>query len=315
MQPFQTVGRDHNLLHVIIVISNPAQFQGRYRLFRDMVQRLEATEGIHVVQVEHAFGNRRFEVTETGNLDHVQVRGTSELWLKENLINLGVQRLHQTHPDWEYVAWIDSDISFEDPTWPAKTIHALQHHPVVQMFETSKDLGVDGKVIRTRKSFGSQYQKLLGCQGYYGFSHTGYAWAIRRDAFDAIGGLIDYDIIGSADWHMAYAMVGRIMEAIPAALHGPYRQWLIQFQERCDKVIQRNLGFVPLTVYHHWHGSISKRKYETRWKIMADSQFNPITDLIKDSQGLYKFAGNKPKLQAAMRNYFISRDEDNTTEG
>ena len=316
MGQFQDTGRDHNLLHVIIVISNPAHFAGRYRLFRDMVERLKRTEGIHVVAVEHAFGHRRFEVTDADNMDHVQVRGSSELWLKENMINLGVQRLHLTHPDWQYVAWIDSDIAFENPNWPADTIHALQHHPVVQMFETSKDLGKDGHVIRTRTSFGAQYQRSqpIDRSKYQGFSHTGYAWAITREAFDALGGLIDYDIIGSADWHMAYGMVGRIHEVIPPQLQGPYRRWLVQFQERCDWVIKRNLGYVPGCVVHHWHGSISKRKYETRWKILDDAKFNPETDIIKDSQGLYTFAGNKPQFQADMRAYFIGRDEDNPND-
>jgi hypothetical protein len=37
---------------------------------------------------------------------------------------------------------------------------------------------------------------------------TGGAWAFRRPAFDAVGGLLDTCILGSADWHMAFGLAG-----------------------------------------------------------------------------------------------------------
>jgi hypothetical protein len=39
---------------------------------------------------------------------------------------------------------------------------------------------------------------------------TGGAWAFRRSAFDAVGGLLDTCILGSADWHMAFGLVGAV---------------------------------------------------------------------------------------------------------
>src|SRR5260370_1321719 len=38
---------------------------------------------------------------------------------------------------------------------------------------------------------------------------TGGAWAWRRHAFNTVGGMLDTCILGSGDWHMAFALIGR----------------------------------------------------------------------------------------------------------
>ena len=43
---------------------------------------------------------------------------------------------------------------------------------------------------------------------------------------------------------------------------------------------------------------------------MVDNDFDPDTDLTRDDDGLYRFSGNKPRLQEAISDYFRSRDED-----
>ena len=61
-----------------------------------------------------------------------------------------------------------------------------------------------------------------------------------------------------------------------------------------------------------WHGRQSDRGYATRWKLLVDNDFDPDTDLTRDDVGLYRFSGNKPRLQEAIFDYFRSRDEDAT---
>jgi hypothetical protein len=49
--------------------------------------------------------------------------------------------------------------------------------------------------------------------GSYGsgkWNHTGFAGACRKSAWDNLGGLIDWAILGSADYHMAAALVGNV---------------------------------------------------------------------------------------------------------
>jgi hypothetical protein len=39
-------------------------------------------------------------------------------------------------------------------------------------------------------------------------------------------------------------------------------------------------------------------------------QFNPVTDVKRNSYGVLEFAGNKPALEAAWLKYLIARNED-----
>jgi hypothetical protein len=67
-----------------------------------------------------------------------------ELWLKENLINAGVQRLPY---DWQQVCWLDSDIHFVRPNWVGECIHKLQHYAFLQMFSEARDLAPDYQML------------------------------------------------------------------------------------------------------------------------------------------------------------------------
>lgn len=53
------------------------------------------------------------------------MRSFDELWHKENLINIGIA---SPPADWQYVAWIDADVSFSNPCWAVETVQQLHHH-------------------------------------------------------------------------------------------------------------------------------------------------------------------------------------------
>jgi hypothetical protein len=308
-------------LHVISVISNPVMYHSRYKLYREFETQMQR-HNVNLITVEVAFGDRAFEVTQAGNFNHVQARTWDELWHKENMINLGLQRLPA---DWQYVAWIDADVQFVNPNWVEQTIHQLQHHHVIQLFSDCIDMGPEGQVIEHHKSFCHQYLEhgfdsiLKADSGYYAksgskiaFPHPGYAWAARREAIDALGGLIDWAILGAGDHHMAWALVEHVEKSNPGGLHPNYLSRLLLFQDRCKEHIKKDIGYVSGTILHAWHGKKKDRRYQSRWKILQDHKFDPAVDIIKDSQGLWQLAGNKTALRDDLRKYFRSRDEDST---
>lgn len=80
---------------------------------------------------------------------------------------------------------------------------------------------------------------------------------------------------------------------------------------RCDVAIKGNVGHVRGLCLHHWHGRSETRGYEKRWDILSFHKFDPATDLVIDSSnGLYRFAGNKPKMEDDIRMSLSSRNED-----
>lgn len=50
-----------------------------------------------------------YKVTRPQNEPYdIQMNITEEFYLRENFINVAVQRINQYHSDWDYISWIDS---------------------------------------------------------------------------------------------------------------------------------------------------------------------------------------------------------------
>ena len=313
-------------LDVVAVVSNPVRYRSRYDLFRAFQAHVQES-GARLTVVEMAHGNRPFEVTEPANPRHVQVRSAHELWHKENLVNLGIARLPR---DSRYIAWVDADLTFVRPDWVQETLQQLQHYPIVQMFAEAHDLDPDGMLLNSFRSFSYSHvhgiPRLKGA-GYYGgtpsfdlfssriayWHHPGFAWAARREAIDTLGGLFDVAVVGEADYIMAKALVGEALDVLYPGVSPGYRKAVMDWQTRAMK-IQANVGYVPGTVLHHWHGRKASRKYWDRCKILTDTQFDPSVDLKRDWQGLYQLVDHdQPRsilLRDAIRSYFRGRNED-----
>lgn len=328
---------NNRILHVVSVISNPVRYESRYQLFDKFETYMERFPNVRFHTVEVAFGDRqfyvgskashmnRYDLKDVAGIIHpsgesykgeqmwrLQLRTFEELWHKENMINLGIQSLPN---DWEYVAWIDADVTFAREDWVEETIQQLQHYQFVQMFENAIDLGPTGQTLKIHNGFISQYMKGADYKPGYHDWHPGFAWAARREAIDAVGGLIDTGILGSGDRHMACALVGKVEHSYSGGVHPNYAMLLHEWQSRATRYIKFDVGFVPGTVIHNWHGKKTDRQYSSRWRILEDNQFNPLTDIKRDWQGLWQLEVNNERqitLRDQIRRYFRARNEDST---
>ena len=311
-------------LVVVTIISNPVRYRSRYELYWKFEEAMRQA-GATLITVEQAFGERPFVVTERDNPLHVQVRSIDELWHKENMVNIGISYASQVFPDWKYLAWVDADVMPMRPVreWLEETVQQLQHYQVVQMFKTAFDLDPNHNLIgQAQQSFISRYMDSgyqLPVKGgfwsdryYMEHGHPGYAWAATREALDYLGGLIDFAILGAGDRHMALGLVG-CMEQSFEHLNQAYRDHLMEWQKRSERWIKRDIGIVPGSIFHFWHGKKKDRRYTDRWKILRDNNFNPATDIKKDAQGLYvleTWTSRQIMMRDQLRSYFRSRSED-----
>jgi hypothetical protein len=124
-----------------------------------------------------------------------------------------------------------------------------------------------------------------------------------------MGGLLDINVVGGGDHQMAKGFYGTADKAIPFKSTPGYRAAVLSWQEHALG-LKQNVGFVPGTLMHYWHGQKVKRGYFDRWQILAKNNFDPVTDLRKDWQGLWQLAGNKPQLRDDLRAYLRQRNED-----
>lgn len=293
------------ILYVIAVVSNPARFKRRYQLFNEFCDRMKYEQQIVLVTVELQQGSRPFATDAT-----IKLRTDHELWFKENLINVAVRELPH---DWEYMAWIDADIEFQNKNWVADTINQLQTFKIIQLFSHCVDLGVNNETLQVHTGFAYAYfngEINSEPKKYGNYMHVGYAWAITKDAYNKLGGLMEFPILGSADNHMCHAFVGEVDLSLNKNLHPNYILLCDIFQQRCNRHIKKNIGFIHGTIMHHFHGNKADRKYQDRWNILVNNNFDPLVDIVKDCYGLWQLEDNKPKLRDDIIHYFRERNED-----
>lgn len=303
-----------DVLHIIIPYSNYSNFNSRLDLHFICREHLEKLPGCEIWIVEVALADRPFVVTDAANDHHIQLRTNDIIWHKESMINVAVRILTNRRPEWRYVAWVDGDIRFSNSNVCYQTIHKLQTYAVVQMFSSVVNLGPRGQIYDTHHGFCYMYAK----NGYkrpkdiqkYENWHPGFAWACTRKAFTDMGGLIDWAILGSADHHMILALVGDVMHSVHKKASLAYVRKLVHWQDRVERTIARNVGFVEGTIEHAFHGKYKDRKYVARWDILIETDYNPDTDIKYDENGLIMFDKPKPRLRDLIRHYFDSRNED-----
>lgn len=355
------VPADLSKFYVVTVISNPRRFKRRYELYLKFAEMCQAS-GVNLITVEQAFGERQFMVTESNNPMHVQVRGVDEIWIKENMMNLGAQRAALLGA--REVAALDADcfamIPFRE--WMEATWHALQHYEIVQMWQWLLNFGPNDELIGdAQPSFMYFYEahdfsipknwwapqpatidtKPLApaATDYVSgssvlmpgsrfrqdqFGRPGLGWAMNVTAGNHIGWWLDKCILGSGDWHGAHSFVGACTEqtTLVGTLKGhgsqeyaipTYTQYILSYQERCEHWIKRDVGYVPVTVGHWWHGKYKDRKYGSRGKILVENQYNPYTDIKYDVHGVLQLetvSARQIRLRDQCRAYFKERMED-----
>lgn len=304
-------------LWVIVVYYNPCGYKSRRSTYDAFIKTMHAS-GINTVTVECAFKDDPFELPESPNV--IKIKSDTLLWQKERLINIGASYL----PDeCKYIAWIDCDVIFENKNWAVETCELLQNsYTVVQLFQTCLRLekgNVVGDTADTVTSFAEITTKdisTLDCGHYAKHGHTGYAWAMRRDVFDAVGGLYEYAVSGSADHFMAHAIYDSYNFCIVNALKYDQRQisHLKSWGNLFHKKSEGKLGVVSGNIKHLWHGTNDRRNYFKRMWIITEHGFNPDTDILampgRPLEWQPHVCKNKAKLVSYFGEYFASREED-----
>lgn len=310
---------DLSKFHVISVISNPMRFRSRYALYQKFREDIER-KGATLWTIELQTGQRYPHITEAKHPRHFQLHTTGLeglYWSKEMLQNYAVMQLTAHSPDWRQVCFLDADVKLEEG-WLNETANALQLHPVVQPWSHSIDFAPDGGAISDRMQVSFAYAYWHGLEvkssnGYTHGGHPGYALAMRRETFNDLGGLIDIGALGSGDRHMMTAFIGKVELSFHPQISDGYKRWLKAWQERSEIYIKRNLGYVPGVLRHMFHGAKKNRQYGSRWKILTQWQYDPYTDIKRESNGLWTFVVENDRqrgLRDATYKYYRSRQED-----
>ena len=310
-------------LHIVTPIANPMRWKSRIRHAYDAILSWVDEPNVQVWLPEVAYGKREHELDHLKHprVHHIALRAETAPWSKENLINLAISRIPlEAH----YIGTFDADIHFRRQGWAEEVCRALDHHPVIQPWSVAHDLGPRGEHLHMHHSLcklyrqgkpvapgGPKFWRADG--GPYDYAHSGFAWAYTRDFLNAVGGLFELGGMGSGDYHMALGLVGRAECSMPAFTSHAYKDAVFEWQARAQRAAAGNIGFVECRIEHLFHGRKVKRNYIGRWDIFVKHQFNPHTDLKRNTQGVVEWAGNKPHLERDWYAYLYSREEDANT--
>jgi hypothetical protein len=328
-------------LHVVTAYTNFRQSKVRPRLTRQWLEEIQDS-GATVCLVEFALGERPYEFS-SDELKHVrliQLRGGSEyeIWIRDAQIMVGFN----SYPNARYFCWADADIHHRNNDWVMDTLHMLQHNRVGQTWTHTYDLDPKGNVARNEwgndvdRSFCAAW--LAGDidirPGQYAAqfpksmldpkkpkdwrSHTGYSWAIRRDALQGIGRLMDWLITGSSDWHMALGFCGNLRQFVYDSLakkdqyvySSSYYNRMLDFADKCDKHIRQDIGCVNGVLEHGWHGSKKNRFYGSRESILQEGHFDPDQHLGWDPHGIPYLKDNNIIIRDGLQRLNRMKNED-----
>jgi hypothetical protein len=307
-----------DLLHVFAARFNPFRWHTPERHYRDFAEHM-LDSGVRLTVVECQYGERPF-VCGLPHVNHIGVRASSPAWAKEDLINIGIARV----PEAKYIAWLDADIFFEKPGWAAETVQALQLYHWIQPWTQCIDRGPHGEILNEGRAFTSfcaqfeaGYPLIPNRHGWqrccpYSYPHPGYAWATRRDILEHLDGpLFAWGGMGASDHAMALALIGKAGKSVPTkGANGRYLEKLLRWQVQVEYAVHRRIGYANNVINHRFHGRKVNRQYLGRWQMFLRHDFNPDTDLKRNSYGVLEWAGNKPELEREWRLYLRARNED-----
>ena len=305
-------------LYVVTMVENPLRWRSRYWNYWTFAEQFVSSI-TELWTVEVAFGGRAFEITSAGNPRHLQLRTSSEIWHKENALNLLIERLPA---EANYIACIDADLKFVRPDFAQETLQLLQHYDLIQMFSHLVDVDSEYQPVNSGAAVGLAYLRATHPElrpgsrvptnddysGIGSWGCPGGAWAYRKTALNTIGGLLDWLITGAADFWMAKALYGEMTDVLQGQSFGAALQnFALAWQDGAVR-LKQNIGHLPGTVNHYYHGPKAKRGYDRRRPLLQ--QFNPLTDIRRDVQGLYELVGDNLALRDGLRAIARSRDED-----
>lgn len=296
----------------VTVFFNPAKFKSLLNNYFYFAEEMKKA-GVRLVTVECCFNGADFEIPKT--TDVYRLRGDSIMWQKERLVNYGVSMLP---PECKYFAWIDCDVIFSDSRWPEMIVEKLQTADILQLFKKvyylspgltkpdgSKILALQG--IVWQQAIHKNWLKRRRNKELP-FSVPGFAWAAKRSVFSDIG-IYDKNIVGSGDTFLVDCYfdswdIHGFGQKFTTAMKEEMMQWCERLKEK--KPI---LDYLPIDIYHLWHGSMKNRRYMDRHDIILQNDFDPTKD-IELRNNVYEWSTDKKEMHEAIRQYFFQRQED-----
>ncbi len=237
---------------------------------------------------------------------------TSQMFHKERIWNLAARSLPA---EIDAIAFLDCDYCDCRPDIVQATADALGKWPIVQMFKTIRWEDQHGRIVKYAKNgwknpFGVAAHNVInhpsGCIEVDPLhQHMGFAWAMRREMFDKLGGWYDRYPAGTND---AFSAIGFYGDSRNQYLHDTYdkpvRDHVLDWARRAFEIVRGDVGYVDDSPVHLYHGMLHDRGYIRRHEALRKAGFDPVRHVVVGANGLYEFSAECPaEIPEFMRSY------------
>lgn len=233
----------------------------------------------------------------------IRIKGSSNnvLWQKERLLNIALEKLPKEYTN---VAWIDCDVLLDNENWIDEVNEKLEKFKVLHLFEEAKRLDSKGDIGRCSKTIlvNKEPNNINLNKGI-----TGFGWAMRREVIDELK-FYDKQIIGGADALMFYSFIGKIDNEVSSKMNEEWFKHYKKWANKSYEMVKGSVSYVSGDITHLYHGEILNRKYNNRYELLSDNNFNPTKDMYKNNKKLWQLK-NKD-IKKGMKEYFVDRNED-----
>lgn len=304
-------------LYFVTCYFNPLKLKSRMRLYDEFVKHVvhDLQIPLIIVQGIDSSVDARIETGSIYTLINIPLEST--LWVKEAMINIGIQYIINNKPKARAIAWVDCDIHFHTLISTSSMIlDSLKKHHVSQIWNVAMDSGeVHSSINKINYSAVFQQEKFNHSSKPHRnetFTHSGYAWAATIEFLTATKGLLDCCIVGGADRIMMMGMQGKdsLVISDPDYSEG-YKEIVAEWSKRAFAVTKGNITYTPIPITHGYHGLKTNRKYKERHNILKRYKYDPSINLVRTYHGLWKWSDKTTQqFKSEVENYFINRKED-----
>lgn len=307
---------------------NPTRSARRYANYKRFRREL----GAPLLAVELAEqGHHQLEQDDADIL--ISLKGEGFIWQKERLINLGIAALPAAV---RHVAWVDCDVIFGRHDWVIAAQQELDRDGgLLHLFGRVVHLPAEGSAASDHAeladitpliseaslghavTLGHGVEALRTCYDQASRRSRGNTWATGialaapRTVIERCG-LYDEAIVGGGDAILMCAALDQLKEDLMGRQVNRM-EWnrICQWASRAAKAgLFNNFRHLEQTIYQLWHGRLVDRRYGRRHQITADFEFGAAKHLRLDANGAWRWTEPGGGLAAAVRAYFLSRNED-----
>jgi len=303
-----------NDLAIVCCHFNPCKYKSRvenYKIFRNEIIKI----GVRFLTVELSFGEEPFELNYP-EVIHLRTSEENIMWQKERLLNIGIRQL--INEGYKKISWLDADIVFEDYDWHQKVSDCLDKFNVCQVFSEAYKLdenGIENQEIGCIKNYSEINQISIKDVS------PGFGWAARSEILKKIPLYESCIVAGENDSLIFFASLFqseknkiKVLDShlVKSRLNPKMKNHFIDWAKKWSELVEDKVGYSENRIKVLHHGKMENRKYVDSHKIYWDNEYNPLVDISGKKEGPLTWNTDKPNLHSSVKEYFQSRDEDET---